>query len=252
MDLLIGGNWRIFFRIGSGSQQKTRHVMEVVSLASLLLVATCIAVGVWVVIAVAGSGPILAMERVAMESLSDREAEPLLAQVISSGVVDTQWLSTTGFDPLGAYKIDKLPGLAGLVAWKKEEEATYLCAYLLTTGDTGIDFVTVCDGAMLTTGKSKDGHLLPSPQGHYLQTFSATTAVLYRRHLDGLKILAEIKNIIPSTSPSELEKVFATAVHQQSRFVRSHLLWPLRVPWWYFTRRSLRHDKSLAQLDAFT
>ena len=100
--------------------------MEVVSLASLLLVATCIAVGVWVVIAVAGSGPILAMERVAMESLSDREAEPLLAQVISSGVVDTQWLSTTGFDPLGAYKIDKLPGLAVLLPGrKKKKQPTY-------------------------------------------------------------------------------------------------------------------------------
>jgi hypothetical protein len=207
--------------------------------------------GVWVLIAVAGSGPILAMEHISLEALPDRAAEPLLAKVISSGVVDTQWLSTTGFGPLGAYKIDKLPGVTGLVAWKKEGETTYLCAYLLTTGDTGIDFVTVCDGAMLTTGKSKDGHLLPSPQGHYLQTFSATTAVLYRRHQDGLKILGKIKNIVPSTSPSEFENIFATAVHQQSRCVRSHLLWPLRVPWWYFTRRSLRHDKSLAQLDAF-
>lgn len=252
MDLLIGGNWSSFFRIGSGSQQKTRHVMEVVSLASLLLVATCIAVGVWILIAIAGSGPILALERVAMESLSDREAEPLVAKVMTSGQFDPQWLATTGFKPKGAYRIVKLPGVAGIVAWKKEGEATYLCAYLLTTGDVGIDFVTVCDGAMLTTGKSKDGHLLPSPQGHYLQTFSATTAVLYRRHQGGLKILGKIKNIVPSTSPSVLENIFATAVHQQSRCVRSHLLWPLRIPWWYFTRRSLRHDKSLAQLDAFT
>ena len=120
MDLLIGGNWSSFFRIGSGSQQKTRHVMEVVSLASLLLVATCIAVGVWILIAIAGSGPILALERVAMESLSDREAEPLVAKVMTSGQFDPQWLATTGFKPKGAYRIVKLPGVAGIVAWKKE------------------------------------------------------------------------------------------------------------------------------------
>lgn len=220
-------------------------------MSALLLVATCIVAGVWVLIAVAGSGPILAVEHISLEALPDRAAEPLLAKVISSGVVDTQWLSTTGFGPLGAYKIDKLPGVTGLVAWKKEGETTYLCAYLLTTGDAGIDFVTVCDGAMLTTGKSKDGHLLPNPQGHYLQTFSATTAVLYRRHQEGLQALQRLKGISPNHLPENLEEVFATALHQQSRFVRSHLLWPLRVPWWYFTRRSQRHDKSLAQLDAF-
>ena len=218
-------------------------------MGSLLLVAACIAVGVWILIAVAGSGPILAMEHVAMELLSDCEAEPLVAKVITSGQIDPQWLAATGFIPQGAYRIVKMPGVAGIVAWKKEGERTWLCAYILTTQEMGIDFVTLCDDdGMLSTGKSKDGHLLPNPQGHYLQTFSATTAVLYRRHQEGLQALQRLKGISPNRLPGNIEEVFSAALDRQSRFVRSHLLWPLRVPWWYSTRRSQRHDKSLAQL----
>ena len=205
--------------------------------------------GGWILVSVAGSGPVLAMHRVALSPVSENETTEFLSQVLSSGTIDAQWLSSMGFNPVGAYRVDQMPGVAGLVAWKKESERTYLCAYLLASGQVLVDIVTLFQTGMLTTGKSKDSQLLPYSPGNYMQSFTATTAVLYRRHQEGLQTLARSKKLAPLAIDGSFEADFAAVMSEQLEYIRSLALWPLRIPWWYFVRRSQRHDKTLAQLE---
>ena len=215
----------------------------------LLVTVLSLLIGVWILVSVAGSGPVLAMHRVALSPVSENETAKLLAQVLSSGSIDAQWLSSTGFNPVGAYRVDHMPGVAGLVTWKKDGERTYLCAYQLAGGQVLFDIVTFFQTGMLTTGKSKDSQLLPYSPGNYLQSFTATTAVLYRRHQEGLQMLSRSKKLVPLATDGSFEDDFAAVMSEQLAYIRSLVLWPLRIPWWYFMRRSQRHDKTLAQLE---
>ena len=206
----------------------------------------CVA-GVWILIASVGSGPVLAMQRVILESVSDRVAESFLARVIAKKVIELQWLSMCGFEPYSAYRVIQMPGDEGLVVWKKNGERTYLSAYLLTNGEMGVDIVTICNTGILTTGKSKDSQLLPSAPGNYLQSFTATMAVIYRRHQEAMEVLARTTHMMPLISDGAFEDDFAAAMHQHSEYIRSLTIWPLRIPWWYFVRRFQRHDKTIME-----
>ncbi len=203
---------------------------------------------VWVLVACAGSGPVLAMRNVQLQATAGRAAEVLLERVVATGAVDTPWLSLNAFDPVAAYQVERMAGIAGLVAWQKRGERTYVCAYLLANGNVLIDIVTICEQGMLTTGKSKDSQLLPTPPGSYLQSFTATLAVLYRRHQEGLQALARLAGMTPLAGEEEFENDFADALERQSEFIRSLALWPMRIPWWYFVRRGQRHEKTVGQL----
>ena len=204
--------------------------------------------GVWILIACAGTGPVLAMRNVRLQATKGRDAEALLERVVAAGAVDTPWLSLNAFDPVAAYQVQRMAGIAGLIAWKKRGEQTYVCAYLLVNGNVLLDVVTICEHGMLTTGKSKDSQLLPTPPGSYLQSFTATLAVLYRRHQEGLQTLSRLADMTPLAGEGEFENDFATALERQSEFIRSLTLWPLRMPWWYLVRRGQRHEKTVGQL----
>ncbi len=217
-------------------------------MTALLITCFSLLAGAWILISVAGSGPVLAMNRVTLVPVSDNETKKFLGQALSSGAIDAQWLSSSGFHPEGAYRVDKMPGVAGLVAWKKDGESTYLCAYLLVNGQILIDVVTLLQSGMLTTGKSKDSQLLPYSPGNYMQSFTTTTVVLYRRHQEGLQTLSRLKNLSPRSRGGTFEEDFASAMCEQVKYIRSLVLWPLRIPWWYFVRRSHRHNKTLDQL----
>jgi len=58
-----------------------------------------------------------------------------------------------------------------------------------------------------------------------------------------------MKNVFPLAVDGNFEEDFTGALSQQSKHIRSLALWPLRIPWWYFVRRSQRHDKTLTQLE---
>lgn len=58
-------------------------------------------IGGWMLIAVVGSGSVFSMSHAPLKALEGRQMEAAFSRVISSGVVDTAWLSTHGFQPLG-------------------------------------------------------------------------------------------------------------------------------------------------------
>jgi hypothetical protein len=217
-------------------------------LNTILAITIAVLVGGWILIAVVGSRSVLSMSRARLKPLEGPQKEAALSKVISSGVVDTAWLSAHGFQPLGAYRVEQMPAAAIVVAWNKDGERTYLCAYLVAGADPMIDFVTIFEGSQLTTGKSKDGQLLPASPNTFMQTFTATTAVLWRRHEEGLAVLSRLRGLVPLHGGPHLEEDFAAAMHSQTEHIRSLPLWPLRIPGWYFIRRHMRHETPIAKM----
>lgn len=205
-----------------------------------------VAAGVWILVVVAGSLPILALDRAALEPLDTKQAEGLLAKVVSAGVVDTAWIATHNFEPTGTYRVTNMAGAPRVVAWTRSGERTYLCVYLVANLPPQIDFMTIFERGSLATGKSKDGQLLPNGPDRFLQTFTATTAVLWRRHEAGLKVLGAKRGLLPLATAGSLEQDFSDAMKMQASYIRSLPLWPLRIPYWYFVRRHLRHEKPVA------
>ena len=189
------------------------------------------------------------MQRVALSACSEKETAELLKQVISDGAIDAQWLSSVDFQSVGAYRVERMSGVAGMVVWQLEGKHTYVCAYLLVNAQVLFDIVTLLESGMLTTGKSKDSQLLPYAPGSYMQSFTATIPVLYRRHREGLQTLERLEKLVPLTSDRSFEEYFSEAMLEQSAYVRSLSFWPFRIPWWYFVRRSQRHEKTIAQLE---
>ena len=189
------------------------------------------------------------MQRVALSPCSEKETAELLKQVISGGAIDAQWLSSVGFQPVGAYRVERMSGVVGMVVWQLEGNHTYVCAYLLVNAQVLFDIVTLLESGMLTTGKSKDSQLLPYAPGSYMQSFTATIPVLYRRHREGLQTLERLEKLVPLTSDRSFEEYFSEAMLAQSAYIRSLSFWPFRIPWWYFVRRSQRHEMTIAQLE---
>ena len=189
------------------------------------------------------------MQRVALSPCSEKETAELLKQVISGGAIDAQWLSSVGFQPVGAYRVERMSGVVGMVVWQLEGNHTYVCAYLLVNAQVLFDIVTLLESGMMTTGKSKDSQLLPYAPGSYMQSFTATVPVLYRRHREGLQTLERLKKMVPLASGRSFEEYFSEAMLAQSAYIRSLSFWPFRIPWWYFVRRSQRHEMTIAQLE---
>ena len=217
---------------------------------SLYSIAGCslaVLAGVWVLVAVAGSLPVLSLSRAQLEPLKTRQAEDALAKIMVDGIVDADWASANGFEPVGVFRVNNMAGSPLVVAWARSGERTYLCAYLVGDNAPLVDFVTILDRGGLTTGKSKDGQLLPSSPDSFMQTFTATTAVLWRHHQTGLKVLAAKRSVLPLSGDGYLEEDFTAAMSRQSDHVRSLMLWPLRIPYWFFVRRHVRHEKPVAK-----
>ena len=73
------------------------------------------------------------------------------------------------------------------------------------------------------------------------------TAVNLAARLSDLADDGEI--LLSPRAYTAVEDDFAAVMSEQLAYIRSLAFWPLRIPWWYFVRRSQRHDKPLAQLE---
>ena len=105
------------------------------------------------------------------------------------------------------------------------------------------------DQGSLTTGTSKDGQLLPDKPGSWTQTFSISTVdKLWERHESALNHLCAVTSARVAQGPPNLAEDFMEGIRREGAYVRSLTLGPLRVPFWYFFRRSARHNKSVQQL----
>jgi hypothetical protein len=110
------------------------------------------------------------------------------------------------------------------------------------------DFVTSFDEGGLTTGTTRDGLLVPSRPGHWMQAFNVANAVeQWMYQAKGLRFLNETLGKTPSTYPIPFHDEFVDAVRGQVAHVRSMPLWFLRIPYWYVARRHGLFGKTVEQ-----
>jgi len=183
-----------------------------------------------------------------LEYLHDNVAASYLAKTFQEGIVSQDWATEFGFEPMGAYKVVGSPGDSQIVAWSKLDEATYLCVYFVQGSPSSFDFVTRWENGFLATGKSRDAQIVPGPENSWSQSFTVETArENWQRHHEAQKFL-ELENPNLRRKQPDLENDFSEFMISQSRYVNSLFLWPLRIPYWFYVRRYLRHNKSVQQL----
>lgn len=224
--------------------------MEYDGLVNLALWVAGGAAVIWCLIAAAGAAPAMAIWKATVQPLDGEAARDSLKLVLRGEQLSGEWAAQQGLTPKGVYVIRASIMNPVMVAWRSDQERTYLVAYLVNGAPLNFDVVSMLQGGgVLTTGTTGDGHLLPVGPDSYMQTFDAPQVeLLWRRHREGLDYLASTKNRRVETTPGDLVEDFLESLRSQAAHVRSIPLWQLRIPYWYCTRRTSRHNKSLEQL----
>lgn len=204
----------------------------------------------WCVITCAGSVPVMNLHRARLQSLPDGMSREILFTVLSDAPdLDGDWLRDQQFSPLGVFKADGLPGNPKIVAWQRRGEATWLCGYLLPDGSCQLDLVSQLEDGMLTTGTSRDAHLFPADSGRFVQSFDiGHVSELWQHHRQAADFLETAFGRQIDRQAPDFAECFASSLRAEGEFVRSIFLWPVRIPWWYFTRRLSRHNRPAEDL----
>ncbi|MEQ8209310.1 MAG: hypothetical protein RH917_05710 [Lacipirellulaceae bacterium] len=223
-------------------------------LVNLLIGILVVGILVFAVVSVAGSKSVLALREATVTPMPDDVASTYFLPPRAGGVADPLTVENLGFQPVGAYKMTGGAGPTVIVAWRKPEEDTFLCIYQVTVQETtqeATDYVTLSqEGGMLTTGSNKGGQLLPSSKrGHYLQTFETfSLSELWKKHEAGLATLKKSTGFVPRHPAGKLHEIIAESIHQQVAAVEQIPLWKLKLPFWFFIRQNVRHNKSIKKL----
>jgi hypothetical protein len=219
------------------------HLGGVILLSILAIVAT-----LWVLPIVCGIITMRSLVKAELELLPPDEARDCVASTLACGIVDPQWLSSCQFEPLGAYRVTHAVLQPRLVAWRRADERTYLCVHIV--GERrAMEFVSILGDQSLTTGNSKDEQMTPGPPRHWKQTFSVSHASqLWIHHDSALQWLIQRTGMKPDDRGTSLEEDFRKSISEESAYIRSLPLWPLRIPYWYLVVRHRRHNKSIQKL----
>jgi len=202
----------------------------------------------WLFISFAGALPIFKLANVEIEKLDPPEARPWLQKVITSGMVDSQWLGEMNFKPLGVYRLPKQMGNPHFVVWQVPGERSYICAYVVMQNRVEIDLKTVFDEGGLTTGTTKDGLTLPGRPRQWMQAFPIrNVAALWKEHIDAVVFLRDNIGQRPSKQAISFEEEFISSVRGHTAYLRTIPFWFLRIPYWYFVRRPRLFNRTIRE-----
>lgn len=176
----------------------------------------------------------------------DAGSDPKIARTAPA----REWAERNQFRFIGYHVESCMNSL--IAAWQHPSQPTYFCAYVVSDGSrlrNSYDFVTLFDhNAVLTTGTTRDGHMMPPRPGAYVQTFSHVSLdEQWRRHADAERFLTSRGHVgYRSRVPSFVESI-TTAVHGQVAHVRSLPFWPFRAVYWFAARRSSWHNRTIQE-----
>jgi hypothetical protein len=207
------------------------------------------AAGFWIIIAVSGALPALAMWRARVEPAPEDEAQTLIRSVLSSGKVTGAWAIAEGFEPVGVVRVKDRLLNAAVVGWRRAQDGTYLCAYVIFGSRIELDIVSSFgEDSHLTTGSMRDGQLLPTSPDNWLQSFSVSDVTeLWGHHQAALEYLKGTANLQAVSDNATFADFFQAGLQHQAQYIRSLPFWVMRIPYWYFVRRLTRHNKPLAE-----
>jgi hypothetical protein len=202
---------------------------------------------IWAIISAAGALPIIMLAKMDLKLVDDDKARRLLRLVLTHKNMTPNWIGTHGFSPLGVFEITGTIGSPYVVAWQRAREKTYLCIYVIQQQTKGIDFVTVFEHGGLTTANTKDTHAAPPRPDRWVQSFQCDIARQWEHHAAALDFLKQAIGATPSRQETDFRDAFVGNVRAHAKYVRSLPLWFLRMPYWYFVRRNLRHNKPVRE-----
>jgi hypothetical protein len=217
-----------------------------VELSTIVTTLALTAGGFLVLSTVAGALPLAMMSHATLVRLNDDSARQFLRRVLSAKIVTPQWLLDKGFEPMGVFQLS-LQGLV-MVVWQLRGERTFLAAYVIQSRVIP-SFITEFEQGSLTTGISRDGLMVPPRPAHWLQAFrSSNIEDQWSHHLDALEFLRGATSQTPKREPiADFAAYVLDWVRAHAAYTRSKPLWFLRIPYWYFVRRSSLYGKSVRE-----
>ena len=176
----------------------------------------------------------------------DPNAHPALMPPFQTSA---QWAAGQGFGFVGLFSTRVAGSQVSLFAWRHEKRPTYFVMYVIQDKIT-YDFVAVFNGYDgLTTGTTRDGQFLPKSPGDYTQTFEKRSLdELFNLHAASEWFLINKGGVQVQASDLSFEQAISMSCINQSAYIRSLPLWPLRAPYWFFIRRRTYHGKTVEQL----
>lgn len=205
---------------------------------------------VYVLISVVGALSVYAIGAARINVVDEHTAMSMYQK--ASRKVDVEWLAEQGFEFECGCQLNSYMGSTGIVGWKHADAPIFFCVYLLSTGQTGKDFVTIfTDSSGLTTAERADGLLIPPRPGSYMQAFPGSSVEqMWQRHIEAEVYLRDRRGYVPADIIRPLDREITDAVQGQISYVRSLAFWPLRIPFWYgFRVFGLRNKSVLSQIE---
>lgn len=188
---------------------------------------------------------------VVVRRLSDPQLEPLGmdAPRVPSGLADAsvhRWAQSCNFQFLGYYYEHRTGSF--IAAWQLTDQPTFFCVYILQDRRF-YDFITLYDrNISLCTGSSKDGQTLPSPPGHFVQTFTHVTLdQQYTEHNYADTFIRGRLELILRADVT-FETAFVNSLRRTAQHVRTLPFWFFRGLHWFFVRRRRLHGRTIEQL----
>ena len=161
-----------------------------------------------------------------------------------------RWAEDHGFAP--DMVADFRGALGGQIivigTWRNRALRTYLSTYN-TPQKVCCEFVTILDrDAALTTTNTRDSLLMPSEPGRYIQAFDGLNLDdLLRRHLEALAHLSHTRHLDPVDRSETTDLLILDSLRRQMAYIQTLPLWQLRGAWWYWGRRNLLNNKTIAE-----
>lgn len=162
------------------------------------------------------------------------------------------WAQEHGFESYSSYMLRAPGAVVYMAMWRHAAQPIFLCVYFTQqpTRKVVYDLVTVLDEQRhlgLTSTSSPDGLLFPATPGTFRQGFAEVSLdVLWQWHTEAEVFLFQQLNLEPRPLQADPFRILCDSIRRQMRHIRSHSLWPLRGPWWYFTRKR-RQNRSVEE-----
>ncbi len=153
-----------------------------------------------------------------------------------------KWAKQKGFRWCGGYTMKAVVTLF-IACWEHRVQPAYFCIYVHKK-TLVFDIVTQFkNGSCLTTTNTKDGHLLPTRDNDFNQSFkSQDPDTLMDKHIAAEKYLIKKYGLKKVALKHDFEEAVIGGLHRQTDYVRTHFMWPIRAIYWYFVVRHLKHD----------
>ena len=203
----------------------------------------CIGIFVFISVCLAGAGSVnkLADPSNLLTKLSD-EVDFNKIVIPES---DKDWIQSLGWESIGYYQFQENMYFN---VWRSNETHSYMLVTQAPTC-TYYEFVSEFEqDVFLTTSTSKDAGLFPQWEKHYKENLSILGMNdLCKQHLDSSAFVKLLNNVQPVKTTLQFEDYILDSVSGEMKFIQSLFLWQIRMPYWYFIKRSMKWNKTIKE-----